>query len=145
LGDLLPTLVPQAVEVAFLGIVNRQNLAARGLAEGDMYPFCVFQDALVEFDVGAADGFDDIHRRTEFGAGEIGGLSLGVLGACCAADAPVELGAAVAAGNFQGKPGQNPYLFQTLGQQPQVLDDVRTGRVIDALALRGFGIDQLLE
>ena len=61
------------------------------------------------------------------------------------ADAPVKLGAAVAAGNFHREPGQELHPFQTLGQNPQVVDDFRAGCVIDALAHRGFGKNQLLD
>jgi hypothetical protein len=110
-----------------------------------MHPFRVLQDALVEFNVGGADGLDNFHRRAEFGAGEIGGLSLGMLRGFGAADATVEFGAAVAAGDFQWEFGQELHEFQTLGQQSLVVDDFGAGRVIDALALRGFGINQLRE
>ena len=61
------------------------------------------------------------------------------------ADARIQFRAAVAAGDVQGKTGQRLNLFQALGQPQQIVHDFRRRRVVDALALRGLGMDQLFQ
>ena len=68
--------VKQAVEVAFGGVADREQLSSFDFArrcQAKMHPATVFVDDLIEVDGGSGDGASDVKRRTERRAAEIGG------------------------------------------------------------------------